>query len=323
MSQDDHLNDGERELRDRYNELGPLTQLVVLPTFAPQVVPPNAAAEAGLPVPPTATQIQNVAQSPGMSVPCIPQAHFLMRLPPVGRRFGADITAHATNGQAREAPAIVTRKCSPIQIINMFLNATLRIDHLVAVTISYDEVQAPKAHARVPTRALQVVKKTNFTKTTLIDLRVISRVDFVISFFKVHDMDDKYAPSKDKGPAFKMWWQGTGYVSDYSLKLIILIHCRSGGKSGAATVETDNDFRVLIETLKRKNTKPTVNILIDLDECSAFLRRKRVSFIACFIYTLSLINLKVLALEDAEQGPSNGQDSGAELMRGTKVYFIF
>lgn len=67
MSQDEHLNDGERELRERYDELGPLTQLVVLPTFAPQVVPPNAAAAAGLPVPSAATQIQNTAQTPGMS----------------------------------------------------------------------------------------------------------------------------------------------------------------------------------------------------------------------------------------------------------------
>lgn len=103
---------------------------------------------------------------------------------------------------------------------------------------------------------------------------------------------------------------------------MVLILCNSGGKASAATVETDGDFRVLVETLKRKTTKPTVNVLIDLDECSAFLRRKRVSFISYLLHMISLIKDKALALEDTEQGPRHGQDPGTELMRGTKVRFV-
>ncbi len=99
--------------------------------------------------------------------------------------------------------------------------------------------------------------------------------------------------------------------------------CSGGGKSGATTVKTDNDFKVLIDTLKFidtlkcKNTKPNINIAIDLNECGTFLRRKRVSFCNISFLLCYKSLFQAIALEDAE--PHNGQDT--ELVRRTKVCF--
>ncbi|KIJ94158.1 hypothetical protein K443DRAFT_110911, partial [Laccaria amethystina LaAM-08-1] len=123
--------------------------------------------------------------------------------------------------------------------------------HLISVGMVYALAAAPSASGRAPKG---LVKQKQKTKMTNIVLDQITRTDFIKAFLATHNLSDKYSPGVHSGPDFKLWWSGS-----------------PSGKSGAATIQTDDDFHVALEHLLSKpKAKCTVSVEFDLDNMTGF-----------------------------------------------------
>lgn len=76
--------------------------------------------------------------------------------------------------------------------------------YLVSVTKTYSVVDTS-----APTKLGKLkVKKDSSQLTDRIPVTILSRVEFITRFLKVHDLDAKYAPGPHNGPTFKIYWSG-------------------------------------------------------------------------------------------------------------------
>ncbi|KIJ96371.1 hypothetical protein K443DRAFT_107389, partial [Laccaria amethystina LaAM-08-1] len=123
--------------------------------------------------------------------------------------------------------------------------------HLISVGMVFSLAPVPGPGGRAPKG---LVKQKPRTKMTNIVLDKISRSDFIKAFLATHNLSDKYSPGVHSGPDFKLWWSGS-----------------PGGKSGAATIQTDGDFHVVLQHLLSKpKAKCTVSVEFDLDDMMGF-----------------------------------------------------
>ncbi|KAG6904417.1 hypothetical protein DXG01_010072, partial [Tephrocybe rancida] len=128
--------------------------------------------------------------------------------------------------------------------------------YMVSVTIISSVTDKPLSSSR---GAKPTTKKLRNSKFDYIDILALERGPFFRAGLKVHDLDDQYSPGVHSGPAFKIHWTGS-----------------SGGKAGAVTIDTDRDFKAVVDALSKKNrTTCHVNVEIDLDTMEGFRIRKR------------------------------------------------
>jgi len=145
----------------------------------------------------------------------------------------------------------------------------------------YSLAAAPGPGGRAPKG---LVKQKPRTKMTNIVLDNITRADFIKAFLATHNLSDKYSPGVHSGPDFKLWWSGLPYVLFLILKVVSSFIC-SGGKSGAATIQTDDDFHVALQHLLSKpKAKCTVSVEFDLDNMMGFRIQQPVRHaLSCFL----------------------------------------
>lgn len=101
-------------------------------------------------------------------------------------------------------------------------------------------------------------KKAQVVKSDRMQLDTMSRYELAMACLSLHNLEDEYRASKVFGFSFKMWWTGS-----------------SGGKSAAATIETDAEYELLRAQLlaSKRNAKDiTVFVSFDTDEMDAFRR---------------------------------------------------
>ncbi|KAJ7870011.1 hypothetical protein B0H13DRAFT_1896382 [Mycena leptocephala] len=122
-----------------------------------------------------------------------------------------------------------------------------------------------------------VIKKYQDSKFGMIDIAGMDRCTFVQSTLAIHPFGADYSPGVHQGPPFKISWTGS-----------------PGGKSGAVTIDNDQEWEVAAAALKRKNTKPAVHVEYNLDNMAGYRVRKR------------------------PHSPDGGSDD-PELLHGTKV----
>ncbi|KIM71956.1 hypothetical protein PILCRDRAFT_93651 [Piloderma croceum F 1598] len=157
------------------------------------------------------------------------------------------------------------------------VNAPVEIQgRLTSVTMMFDEIVPGATH-----NSKLKLKKVSEVKSNLIDFDNLSHVEVIKRIFSIHGIGEKYDVSAVRSPDFKLWYSGL-----------------SGGKSGAATISTNDDYSVLVGALHKKPNQTNISITFDLDSILAFkIRIKR-----------------ALALED-----SNLMGPGRELSEGVKV----
>ncbi|GBE82416.1 hypothetical protein SCP_0408000 [Sparassis crispa] len=130
--------------------------------------------------------------------------------------------------------------------------------HLVLVTMLFNVVErVPSAcggRMQVQTRKDKSTKCRNILITDK-----TSRASFIKAILAVHELADQYAPGPHQGPGFKMWWTGS-----------------NGGKTSAATIEMDDEFKVAITALL-KCSKGSCNVGVEFDTAlmEPFRVRKR------------------------------------------------
>jgi hypothetical protein len=205
----------------------------------------------------------------------------------------------------------------------------------VSVVVQYTAPDTSKPGIRSKP-ALKLIKNT---KLAIVDINTMDRCAFIKSILQVHDYGNDYSPGVNRGPPFKISWTGSRCVLKFSailLSLIIGVSC-SGGKGGAPTIETDAEFDVVVDSLKKK-TSPTVVVEMNLDEMDGYrVTKKRVShFLHYLFYTLITQSLSLL--HSAESSPFTSPpsspspmpqkalpqdgDENIELLYGTKVYIL-
>ncbi|KAG5634501.1 hypothetical protein H0H81_001715, partial [Sphagnurus paluster] len=85
----------------------------------------------------------------------------------------------------------------------------------------------------------------------------MTHTDFIKAFLAVHDIADKYSPGVASGPDFKMSYTGS-----------------VGGKTGAPTIQKDEDFKIVISGLllkdKVKQSLSQVAVKFDIDQMEGF-----------------------------------------------------
>ncbi|KAJ7856212.1 hypothetical protein B0H14DRAFT_2352800 [Mycena olivaceomarginata] len=156
---------------------------------------------------------------------------------------------------------------------------TAAAGYQVSVLVQYTAADMSKPGLR----SKPAVKQIKSTKLAIIDINGMDRCAFIKSILDVHDYGDEYSPGVNRGPPFKISWTGS-----------------SGGRGGAPTIETDAEFNVVVESLKKK-TAPAVVVELNLDQMDGYrVMKKRVSYLAH--KPLIYIN-----------------DANVELMYGTKV----
>lgn len=108
--------------------------------------------------------------------------------------------------------------------------------------------------ASAPLNRKAAPKKLKLTKMDTIQLRGISRVNFIEAFLKIHALSDNYSPGVHSGPSFKVWWTGSG-----------------GGKGGAPSILNDHQFGVALAALLAKDpSRVQVSVEIDLADMEGF-----------------------------------------------------
>jgi hypothetical protein len=71
--------------------------------------------------------------------------------------------------------------------------------------MTYDEIVPGATH-----HSKSKLKKNSETKTNLIDLDNLSRIEVIKRVFEIHSIADKYEVSPIRGPDFKLWYTGAG-----------------------------------------------------------------------------------------------------------------
>ncbi|KAJ7484964.1 hypothetical protein B0H11DRAFT_2414016 [Mycena galericulata] len=123
----------------------------------------------------------------------------------------------------------------------------------VSVVVQYTTADTSK-----PTlRSKAAVKHIKSTKLAIVDMNHMDRCTFIKSILDVHEYGTDYSPGVNRGPPFKISWTGS-----------------SGGKGGAPTIETDAEYEVAIQSLKKK-TSPAVVVELNLDEMDGFRVMKK------------------------------------------------
>ncbi|KAF8056089.1 hypothetical protein FPV67DRAFT_1432500 [Lyophyllum atratum] len=124
--------------------------------------------------------------------------------------------------------------------------------HLVTVVMAYSAPVAPTTRNAKPT-----TKKTRTNKAKNISIEGTTRVEFIKACLSVHDIAEKFSPGVHSGPDFMLWWPGG-----------------AGGKTGAPTISTDDDFNtVVVELLakdKKKKSLTHVSVEFDVDKMEGF-----------------------------------------------------
>jgi len=132
--------------------------------------------------------------------------------------------------------------------------------HLISVGMVYSLPVVPGPGGHV---AKGLVKQKPKTKMTNVILNKIICTNFIKAFLTTHNLSEKYSPGVHSGPDFKLWWLGLPYVLFLVPKVVFSFIC-SGVKSGAATIQTDNNFCVALEHLLSKpKAKCTVSVKFD------------------------------------------------------------
>ncbi|CAE6438267.1 unnamed protein product [Rhizoctonia solani] len=107
------------------------------------------------------------------------------------------------------------------------------------------------------------LRKTHEVKTWNIeDLETVSRVDFVNQCLSTHELEDDFRASSTRGPPFKISWTGS-----------------SGGKAGARTFETDEEFNIYRRQFldaDKTGKNMTIAVSFDTEEMDAFRAKKRI-----------------------------------------------
>ncbi|KAJ6611324.1 hypothetical protein B0H10DRAFT_1953187 [Mycena sp. CBHHK59/15] len=108
------------------------------------------------------------------------------------------------------------------------------------------------------------------TKMEYIHLETMSRTDFQEAFLAVHGLENIYSPGVHSGFPFKIWWTSA-----------------NGGKAGASTIMTDQQFSVAIEALMTKQkSKVQVSVEFDINAMAGFRISNPVSLNFTFCYVL-------------------------------------
>ncbi|KAJ7778022.1 hypothetical protein DFH07DRAFT_766239 [Mycena maculata] len=168
----------------------------------------------------------------------------------------------------------------------------------VSVLIQYTTPDLGKAGLRGKP-ALKLIKNT---KLVIIDIDNTDRMGLVKSALMAHGYEDDYAPGVHRGPPIKMSWTGS-----------------SGGKSGAATIETDAEYNIVVMSLKKK-TNPAVLVELNLDEMDGFrvMKKRSLSILPSpesSPYSSPLLSPCPMPSKTL---PQDG-DENIELLYGTKV----
>jgi hypothetical protein len=122
------------------------------------------------------------------------------------------------------------------------------------------------------------MKKQRNTKFDYILINGTSRTEFIQSALSIHELDKEYSPGVHSGPLFTVWYTGSRYVQVFIIHLDLFHNLfTSGGKSGAASIEKNHDWEVLVSALLKKNVSTCrVNVEFDIDSMEGFRVRKRV-----------------------------------------------
>lgn len=84
-------------------------------------------------------------------------------------------------------------------------SAIIILGRLIAVTMTYDEIIPGATH-----HAKSKLKKNSETKTNVIDIDNLNRVQVLQRAFEIHGIAEKYNISPMRGPDFKLWFTGAG-----------------------------------------------------------------------------------------------------------------
>ncbi|KAJ7903003.1 hypothetical protein B0H13DRAFT_2233971 [Mycena leptocephala] len=133
-------------------------------------------------------------------------------------------------------------------------------------------------------------------------VKQIKTTKLAISILGVHDYGEDYSPGVNRGPPFKISWTGS-----------------SGGKGGVPTIETDAEFDVVLESLKKK-TSPAVVVELNLDQMDGYrvIKKRSLSLLPSpdsSPYSSPPSSPSPLPTKTL---PQDG-DENVELMYGTKV----
>lgn len=135
----------------------------------------------------------------------------------------------------------------------------ISLGYLVSVIHHWTEATpiSTRTRGRPPTS-----KKNQVVKSDRMRLDSLTRYELANASLSLHNLEDEYSASKKCGFGFKMWWTGS-----------------SGGKSTAATIETDAEYDLILTQLRASNSKRgskeiTVFVAFDTDEMDAFRVRK-------------------------------------------------
>ncbi|KAJ6609646.1 hypothetical protein B0H10DRAFT_2225775 [Mycena sp. CBHHK59/15] len=110
-----------------------------------------------------------------------------------------------------------------------------------------------------------------------VEVLSMSRVEFIPIALSAHDYENKYVAGIANGPLMRVSWSGSPYIP--SSPPLIFSNMYSGGKTGAAVISNDTNWKIIIDkfrdTLKTAPKLDTVCVAFDLDGMEGFLSRSK------------------------------------------------
>ncbi|KAJ7880688.1 hypothetical protein B0H13DRAFT_2345482 [Mycena leptocephala] len=172
---------------------------------------------------------------------------------PMFKAIPADNTVPPPAYLATPTPNVTTAPAAPV------VPAADPAGYQVSVVVQYSTPDTSKPGIR----SKPAVKQIKNTKLAIVDINTMDRCAFIKSILQVHDYGNDYSPGVNRGPPFKISWTGS-----------------SGGRGGAPTIETDTEFNVVVDSLKKKSS-PAVVVEMKLDEMDGYrvMKKRSLSFL--------------------------------------------
>ncbi|KAJ7106874.1 hypothetical protein C8R43DRAFT_1140426 [Mycena crocata] len=162
---------------------------------------------------------------------------------------------------------------------------------------------------KITTRgARAVLKKQKDLKFGMFDVANLDRCSFIQSTLGIHSFGPQYSPGVHSGPPFKISWTGS-----------------PGGKTGAVTIDTDQEWALAVAALQRKTgAKPAVLVEYNLDDMDGYRvmsKRSGIYFSPSLSVDISPSSSRSSSPCPLRPQPHNQEDASddPELLYGTKV----
>jgi len=104
-----------------------------------------------------------------------------------------------------------------------------------------------------------------------------------------HTLQERFQAHPMSGPDFQILWKGSVYVRVSVQFLVLYSQPSSGGKSGARTIQVDDDWRKLCEDLRRQPRVMDVSVYLDGELLSP--RFERIQLVRKFPSVLDIFNV--------------------------------